>query len=251
MKILFLGVSSSLTVGDKKFQSNMLLESTDGHKMLIDCGTDIRHSLLEQGVSHADIDAVYISHLHADHVGGLEWLGFSKLFIDKIRPALYISPDQRNKLWNNVLSGGMSTLENQAANLASFFDVQSVDQQCFKWENHVFQLIKTEHSMNNGVLLPAYGLLVTGDSKTIFISTDTCFCPALLEPIYKQADIIFHDCETSPSPSGQHAQYVDLKTLEPAIKTKMWLYDYNDGPLPDAKKDGFRGFVVQGQCFEF
>ena len=27
------------------------------------------------GLGYADIDAVYISHLHADHVGGLEWLG--------------------------------------------------------------------------------------------------------------------------------------------------------------------------------
>jgi hypothetical protein len=31
----------------------------------------------------------------------------------------------------------------------------------------------------------------------------------------------------------------------------MWLYHYQDGPLPDAKADGFAGFVNQGQTFEF
>ena len=72
--------------------------------MLIDCGSDIKHSLFEQGLSHTDIDAVYISHLHADHVGGLEWLGFSKLFNDKKKPKLYISPKLQTELWNNVLS---------------------------------------------------------------------------------------------------------------------------------------------------
>ena len=98
MKLLFLGVSSALSVGDKKYQSNMLIKSSTNRHLLIDCGTDIRHSLYEQGVSHSTIDAVYISHLHADHVGGLEWLSFSKVFIDHKKPGLYISPDQRDKL---------------------------------------------------------------------------------------------------------------------------------------------------------
>ena len=56
----------------------MILESEDGSKLLIDCGTDARHSLHELGLSYKDIEHVYISHLHADHAGGLEWLGFSR-----------------------------------------------------------------------------------------------------------------------------------------------------------------------------
>ena len=31
----------------------------------------------------------------------------------------------------------------------------------------------------------------------------------------------------------------------------MWLMHYNDGDLPDAKKDGFKGFVKQGQEFKW
>ncbi len=251
MKLLFLGVFSALMVGDKKYQSNMLIESKSGRKMLVDCGSDIRHSLYEQGFNHGEIDAVYISHLHADHVGGLEWLGFARYFIDHKKPAFYISPDQRDTLWNNVLSGGMSSLENEAVSLSTWFDVQPIRDLCFSWEKHPFQLIKIPHSINNYVHLPAYGLLIKGDAKTIFISTDTRFCPELLEPVYKQADLIFHDCETSIMASEQHARYADLKTLAPEIKQKMWLYDYNDGELPDAKRDGFKGFVVQGQAFDF
>ena len=251
MKLLFLGVSSALTVADKAYQSNMLIESQAGRKLLVDCGTDIRHSLHEQGIHHGEIDGVYISHLHADHVGGLEWLGFAQSFIDHKKPALYISHDQRDKLWNNVLSGGMSSNETEESSLSTWFDVQPIENQCFQWGINLFQLIKTPHSINNHEPLPAYGLLIHGDSKTIYISTDTRFCPELLEPIYTQADFIFHDCETSTMASGQHARYADLKTLPLEIKKKMWLYDYNDGELPDATVEGFRGFVVQGQSFEF
>lgn len=35
------------------------------------------------------------------------------------------------------------------------------------------------------------------------------------------------------------------------IKAKMWLYHYSDGDLPDAKQDGFLGFVAKGQVFTF
>jgi hypothetical protein len=31
----------------------------------------------------------------------------------------------------------------------------------------------------------------------------------------------------------------------------MWLYHYNPGHLPDARADGFRGFVKKGQVFDF
>ncbi len=69
MKLTFLGSGSAFTMNNR--QSNMILED-DGKILLIDCGTDIRHSLHQQDLSYKDIDAVYISHLHADHIGGME-----------------------------------------------------------------------------------------------------------------------------------------------------------------------------------
>lgn len=252
MKLLFLGVSSAFSVGANSFQSNMLIESETGHKMLIDCGSDARHSLHAQGYSHRDIDSVYISHLHSDHSGGLEWLGFSKYFIENYhKPALYISLDQTEDLWNHVLAGGLSSLEDEQATLATYFDIKPINNNCFVWENYTFQLIKTEHSISNGKILPCYGLVISGASQKIFISADTRFTPETLQAIYNEADIIFHDCETSTKVTRQHARYKDLKTLDSKIKEKMWLYDYNDGKLPNAKKDGFLGFVVRGQRFNF
>lgn len=251
MKLTFLGVCSALSVGYKNFQSNMLIESTNAKHLLIDCGGDVRNSLHELGYTSSTIDAVYISHLHADHVGGLEWLGFSKFFIDKQQPELYISQDQSARLWNNVLSGGMSTLEESTASLETFFKVMPIQDQSFIWEKIHFQLIKVIHSYSNQQLLPSYGLFIQGDNLKIFISTDARFSPELLAPIYQQADLIFQDCETSAFRSKQHAHYNDLKNLAPNIKQKMWLYDYNDGQLPDAIQDGFKGFIARGQVFNF
>jgi ribonuclease BN (tRNA processing enzyme) len=229
----------------------MLIESSSGKKMLIDCGTDVRHSLFAQGYMHGHIDAVYVSHLHSDHTGGLEWLGFSKWFVDKQKPSFYISVDQVDEVWNQVLQGGMSSLEDQEANLSSYFQIEPIENNRFIWENYTFQLIKTNHMYSNGQLKPSYGLLISGGTKKIFITTDARFSPDMFQSCFAEADLIFHDCETSTWKSGQHARYEELKTLPLKVKQKMWLYDYNDGKLPDAQKDGFLGFAVRGQTFIF
>lgn len=252
MHLMFLGVSSALSAGYKNFNSNMLLTSKSGKNLLIDCGYDIKHSLFEQNMSHGDIDAVYISHLHADHVGGLEWLGFSKYFIDKNVSTLFISNIIKDKLWNNVLSGGMSCLESAEASINTFFNVHTIMHNSFIWEDINFELVKVKHSYSNQREIPCFGLLIKVAKKKIFITTDTRYCPNLLMPIFEKADIIFHDCETSIQISMQHARYNDLKLLPSQIRAKMWLYGYgNDVALPNAKDDGFKGFVVNGQRFIF
>ena len=99
--------------------------------------------------------------------------------------------------------------------------------------------------------MPTYGLLFRLGQTTIFLTTDTHFAPHTLEPFYRQADLIFHDCETSLFPTPVHAQYEQLVTLPPEIKAKMWLCGYQPGQKPDAKADGFLGFVQRGQRFNF
>lgn len=99
MKVTCLGVNSAFAVGDlynfeegyklykPKFQSNFLLEfdspgkvSDDKFRLVIDFGSDIRHSLAYQGLKMGDIDAWYCSHPHADHVGGIEGIALSTFF---------------------------------------------------------------------------------------------------------------------------------------------------------------------------
>ena len=79
LKITFLGSGSAFTVDGDNYQSNLLLEK-DKDTLLIDAGGDLRFSLSEQGFSHRDIRNVYISHLHADHIGGMEWLAMNTYF---------------------------------------------------------------------------------------------------------------------------------------------------------------------------
>ena len=250
MKITFAGVGGAFTTQDY-WQSNAVIENGSDGVFLLDCGGDARFSLGELGFTHRDIDAVYISHLHADHIGGLEWLGFCTYFDSSCKkPTLYIVDELVEPLWES-LKAGMQSHEGVVLELSSFFDVQAVEiNECFKWRTIQFCPIQTIHVMNGNGIVPSYGLMIQeeGSEEKTFFTTDTQFWPNL-QSFYDEATTIFHDCETYPFRSGVHAHYDDLAGLSEETKEKMWLYHYAPSPSQDTASDGFRGFVKKGQSF--
>lgn len=69
MKIKFIGTGSGKT-GLKRFHSSFLLEE-DRRKILFDAGDSIARALLHANVEFNEIDAIIISHYHADHFAGM------------------------------------------------------------------------------------------------------------------------------------------------------------------------------------
>ncbi len=70
-----------------RWQANFLLEfdmpgkkGKSPYRLLIDIGGDARHALKAIDLTSFDIDGVYISHPHNDHIGGMEYMGLTTLF---------------------------------------------------------------------------------------------------------------------------------------------------------------------------
>ena len=270
MKLIFAGSGSAFYMNDFKdekpeewnWQSNVVLETKDGlgnvHRLLIDAGSDVRHSLSMIGLDYMDIESLYISHLHADHIGGIEWLAFVSFFDPRFRtkygnkPILYANEQVVKNMWNNSLAGGLGSIQGQITDLDTYFDVRPQKlNDSFMFYGVELQLVQVVHIMNGYHIVPSYGLLIKYIDHVIFLTTDTQYAPEQIVDFYKQATIIFHDCETSPFPSRVHAHYNQLKQLDPGIKKKMYLYHYQKGELPNAEEDGFLGFIKRGQCFDF
>jgi ribonuclease BN (tRNA processing enzyme) len=255
MKITFAGVGGAFC-GRDQYQSNMLITSETGKHLLLDCGTHASFSFGELGATNQNLsqwaDAVYVSHLHSDHIGGLEWLAFSTLFSSKPKkPKLFIVDTLIDSLWCS-LKGGIQSIEGSSMQLSDFFDIRAIQiNSSFDWEGIQFKPVQTVHIMDGTRIIPSYGLLITHDANSlpVFVTTDTQFCPRQIECFYNMSSVIFHDCETTRFRSGVHAHYEDLVTLPLRHKEKMWLYHYNPDHAFDAKKDGFRGFVKKGDSF--
>ena len=266
-RLIFLGAGSAFTGTGKRlheiknFQSNMLFLG-EKKNLLIDCGEDVKFSLGNLGLTHHAIDAVYISHGHGDHAGGLQWLGFITYFDPTYKPAttgkpkghptLIVSSKIKRQLWQS-LSWGMGSIQGVSdAKLETYFNVCSVRKNGrFLFDGIEFLLVQTIHITNGPNIVNSYGLFFEVNEVKVFITTDTQFAPSQINYFYELADIIFHDCEDAPYKSGAHAHYSELKTLPPDIKAKMWLYHYPDCANSKPTKDGFRGFVKCGQVFDF
>lgn len=257
-RIKFIGVGSAFTTREY-YQSNALVIAPSGKKLLIDCGSQAQFALEELGINNGnigdEIDAVYISHLHADHIGSMEWLALVTYFNPKFkRPKLFCIRTLMRELWNKSLRGGLETLEGKLANLTDYFDCRPIGiNRCFIWEGIQFTPVQTVHTVSGMKIQHSYGLIINepGSNQKVFFTTDMQFAPYQMRKLYDKMDFIFHDCETAPFKSGVHAHYDDLKCLPAKIKERMWLYHYQPNPSQNATEDGFLGFVRKGQEFEF
>ncbi len=267
VSLQFLGTGSAFTLSN--YQSNAILTVTDekgvDHHLLIDAGTDIRRSLHETNIAPTSIEGLYVSHLHADHSGGVGDLALLNFFVkqnlsqvmktgetdDSKKPFLYGVGTMLKDGWDKCWRGGLETLELLEASLQDYFRVRPIKKnKSFTFHGLEIHPFQTIHVMNGLATQDSYGLkFVCPDGTRILLTTDTQFCPNQLHRFYDWADFIAQDCETSAFKSGVHAHYDDLKTLPDETKAKMWLFHYQDGELPNAEADGFAGFIKKGQNF--
>jgi mRNA degradation ribonuclease J1/J2 len=265
--IIALGTGSAFTL--KNYQTNFIIER-NGKRLLVDCGGDIRFSLRDCNLSFKDIDSVYISHAHADHIGGIEFLAFSRFFTKKAMeqngienplplPKLFCERGLIRSLWDHSLRGGMEGLEGIDATIDTYFDVYPIPKNgFFEWEGLKFDLVQSLHVSAKYSIVDSFGLMFTDNNTRIFITTDVQFAPeTAMKAYYEEAHFIIHDCETA-FPSGVHAHYNNLRTLPDKIKHNMLLVHYQDNVIDNweewdikANKDGFIGFASKGEIYPF
>lgn len=249
MKLIFLGSGSAFSLGNENFHSNVLITCNE-NSLLIDCGTDIPFSLNKSESKVKAINGIYISHLHGDHAGGLEWLAQYRNLLGYHKVDLHISSEIYDDLWEKLLKGGLAKRDKEK--LEDFFNVNIIlNSGSFNWEGINFQLVQTVHYYHLRAIKPSYGLFFTINGIKVFFTGDTLFTPNHLDFFYQNADIIFHDCCFLKQGKSVHSSYNELLSLDDKIKSKMWLYHYNNTYGFNAHDGGFRGIVKCGQIFDF
>jgi hypothetical protein len=214
----------------------------------------------KNNVNPKDITEVYISHQHSDHVGGLEFLGFSRYdwmskpsTWEKFKsgfsaPILIANNKLMQDLWDSSLRGGMSSLEDLDATLSTYFCPAPIQpNQSFLWCGWKCSLIQQIHIMTGSIITNTFGLFMEkAGHPSVYFVTDSQHCsPRQIEIFYRKADIIFQDCECvgvdtlvrqSKFMSGVHANFAQLAGWQSAnsvklpdnIKAKMRLAHYQD-----------------------
>lgn len=204
MNIKVIGCGNAFS--NKNFNQSFLVEE-DGRKMLIDCGMQTPQALAYAGLTAKDIDDIYISHAHADHCGGLEYFAFTRYDWAKrprhfsegnYAPALIANEQLMKDLWDKTLRGGLESMEGFVASIGTFFEPIAIAPNVpFTWQGWTVSLIQQVHIMSGSIIMPSFGIMFQKKGhKSVYFVTDSQHCsPRQMEEYYKQADIIFQDCE--------------------------------------------------------
>jgi len=67
----FIVLGSGTTVPHPKRSSSAYWLETAGGTLLLDCSASAIHRITQEGLDWANLDSIWISHFHMDHVGGL------------------------------------------------------------------------------------------------------------------------------------------------------------------------------------
>ncbi|MCC6955023.1 MAG: MBL fold metallo-hydrolase [Deltaproteobacteria bacterium] len=233
------GVNNASTLTG--FHTNFLVR-WNSTTLLVDAGTLIGRALHALGVPQESVTAVYASHMHPDHVGGLYDIGYRHAVYHDRRLPVYLHSAISETIWDNYLSGVATHYwdrygNEQRGDRNTFFDFRPLERLYDEEEPAVvidglsLRLVSLPHIPHS----PCHGVIF---DDRIFVTTDTRFAPDILDAVVRRYPIetIFHDCMFSESAWIYHTAYRDILTLPKSLRERLILTHYED-ELPIARGD--------------
>ena len=226
MNLLALGVGDAFSA---RYWSTCAVVESDGRRLLVDCPHPIRRVLAGGGLDVADLDAVVITHCHADHCSGLEGLLFFARFVLGRKVTLAAHPEVLADLWGGHLRAGMHRLicadDHHPEDLAleDYAHLVPLD------ERHPVEVGGFRVSCRRTIHhVPTFALRIAGGGRTLGWSADTAFDEGLVGWL-AEADRLVHETNL-----GAHTPYERLLALPEEVRRRMWLVHYPDAFDPDA-----------------
>lgn len=227
----FLGVGSAAAAAELGAAS-AVLERDGQPSLMIDCGQEALDACLTRyGAPPA---ALFVTHVHMDHVGGLERLFFRLWFDEALRGAVRlfvpmpVLPHLQARLadYPGVLAEG-------GANFWEAFRLVPVSRG-FWHQGQWFDCFPVRHHLPG----TAWGLRLRG---SLVYTGDTRPIPEALAHYADAGELIAHDCGLVGNPS--HTGVDDLeREYPPGLRARLLLYHY--GSVADGETLAARGYRV-------
>ncbi len=243
--LTFLGCGSYFS----KYGNNNMILDIDGHKLLIDCGFNIREAIEASKFSVTGLDAVFISHQHGDHMYGLEYLALVSMYVIQGRRLTLFLPKSLMPAVEALLDA--LTYSNEADyTLADYFDIVLVnDHFTFAGTDiaiHAMPHIRTP----TGREMMSYGLEIETAKGGAFITTDFAMekCTAAervaVMEVFERCAIILHDTETTERASSVHTHIRTIAEYPESIRSKLLMMHYSDIDMMKQVMPGGRWVIV-------
>ena len=225
MRLIALGVGDTFTA---RHHTTALLLEHDGFRLAIDCPDRYRRVLADASATSGlalelpTIDHVLVTHVHGDHMNGVEGVAFWKRFAEHKRLELVCSPEVRGEIWDRRLVAPMGQLwDGQRFHSMRFDEYFAHTELAWSGVTQVGPLsIRAYRTVHH---VPTSALLVTAGGRTLGYSADTAFDPGLLA-FFEHADLVVHETNHGPA----HTPYAALAALPADLRARMRLVHYPD-----------------------
>jgi len=167
-----------------------------GRAFLIDCGSGVSQRLVAAGSAGAALDAIFLTHLHSDHLVDLFQLVISSWHQGRDRPQRVFGPPGTQIFVDGLLALWRAELEQRIAHevrpsiAALTVEVSEIAAgEIFRIDDLVVTAVAVDH-------LPvryAFGFVFAAGGRRLVFSGDTAFCPALVDAA-RGAELLVHEC---------------------------------------------------------
>lgn len=216
-----------------------VLEVNGEPALLIDCGP---RTLDDFNLHYGQRlpAAVYLTHLHLDHIGGVEQLFYRAYFSDQGLIKLFVPAPLVSGLHEKLATSAF-VLSEGGANFWDAFHLVPASEH-FWLGSLLFDVFPVRHSGFRG----AFGLGLRG---SFFYSGDTRPVPEVTGEFASANELIFHDCAQAGSPA--HTGLDDLLREYPdSVRERTIAYHYESEPAAQRLEQAGLRVARPGQLFE-
>ena len=193
MQLTLLGTGCP-KVDHKRFGPSNLVK-TNKSLILIDCGSGVTQRLEQAKVSSADIDALFLTHLHSDHVVDFYQLIISSWHLYRVKPWAVYGP-KGTKRFLRLIMNAWKNERNERIKYEKRSSIKAFNIQVKEFNSNgkikIKDLIIEYFEVDHKPVKYAYGFNFHHKNKKLTISGDTKPCDNLMK--YAQlADVLLHE----------------------------------------------------------